>query len=109
MPVRPGSIERRCDGGQDQAEPLMVKGTAVLDAMIADIAIRRRAAGSTSAFRHQAEALNQLAFDDEVLNRVGSRVRERGGYDREDLLTVGMWKSPRATPGNGVERSGVDA
>lgn len=36
--------------------------------------------------------------DEEVLNRVGPRVRERGCYDRKDLLTVGMWKSPRTKP-----------
>ncbi|OBF33435.1 hypothetical protein A5719_27845 [Mycolicibacterium peregrinum] len=33
--------------------------------------------------------------DDEVLDRIGPRVRERGFYDREDFLTVGAWKSPR--------------
>lgn len=35
--------------------------------------------------------------DDEVLTRVGARVRERGCYDREDFIAVGRWKSPRAT------------
>lgn len=33
--------------------------------------------------------------DDEVLDRIGPRVRERGFYDREDFLSVGEWKSPR--------------
>jgi hypothetical protein len=33
--------------------------------------------------------------DDEVLNHVGARVRERGHYDRQDFVTVGTWKSPR--------------
>lgn len=33
--------------------------------------------------------------DDEVLDRIGPRVRKRGFYDREDFLTVGAWKSPR--------------
>ncbi len=33
--------------------------------------------------------------DDEVLNEVGPRVRKRGCYDRNDLLTVGRWKTPR--------------
>lgn len=33
--------------------------------------------------------------DDDVLDRVGPRVRDRGYYDREDFLTVGAWKSPR--------------
>lgn len=34
--------------------------------------------------------------DDEVLNEVGARVRERGHYDRQDFMTVGVWKSRRA-------------
>jgi hypothetical protein len=34
--------------------------------------------------------------DDEVLNRVGAQVRERGSYDRQDFITVGIWKSQRA-------------
>ena len=36
------------------------------------------------------------AYDVDVLDRVGPRVRERGYYDRDDFLTVGVWKSPRA-------------
>jgi hypothetical protein len=36
--------------------------------------------------------------DDEVLDRVGARVRERGHYDRQDFVAVGMWKSPRVKP-----------
>lgn len=34
--------------------------------------------------------------DDEVLNAVGARVRDRGHYDRQDFITVGVWKSQRA-------------
>lgn len=30
-----------------------------------------------------------VEFDQEVLDVVGSTVRERGHYDREDLMTVG--------------------
>lgn len=37
-------------------------------------------------------------YDDEVLNAVGPRVRERGCYDRADLLTVGRWKTARVLP-----------
>ena len=33
--------------------------------------------------------------DREVLDEVGPRVRKRGCYDRNDLLTVGRWKSVR--------------
>ncbi|WP_006247150.1 hypothetical protein [Mycolicibacterium tusciae] len=33
--------------------------------------------------------------DNEVLNEVGPRVRTRGCYDHDDLLTVGRWKTPR--------------
>jgi hypothetical protein len=36
--------------------------------------------------------------DKKVLNRVGPRVRERGCYDRSDLLTVGRWKAARVLP-----------
>jgi hypothetical protein len=36
--------------------------------------------------------------DAEVLNEVGPRVRERGCYDRDDLLTVGRWKAARVLP-----------
>ena len=36
--------------------------------------------------------------DEHVLNVVGPRVRERGYYDRADLIEVGNWKSPRARP-----------
>ena len=34
--------------------------------------------------------------DSEVLNEVGARVRERGHYDRQDFIRVGVWKSQRA-------------
>lgn len=34
--------------------------------------------------------------DQRVLDIVGPRVRERGCYDRSDLMEVGQWKSPRA-------------
>ncbi|OBH86158.1 hypothetical protein A5680_06090 [Mycobacterium sp. E2989] len=33
-----------------------------------------------------------------MLNVVGPRVRERGCYDRVDLLTVGRWKAVRVLP-----------
>jgi hypothetical protein len=36
--------------------------------------------------------------DDHVLKVVGPRVRERGYYNRADLIDVGNWKSPRARP-----------
>jgi hypothetical protein len=36
------------------------------------------------------------ASDEEVLNDVGPRLRQRGCYDRQDLLAVGRWKSARA-------------
>jgi hypothetical protein len=35
---------------------------------------------------------------DDVLNEVGARVRQRSSYDRNDLLTVGRWKSARVLP-----------
>lgn len=44
---------------------------------------------------HWAGRYNEPA-DDVVLNEVGARVRERGYYDRSDLITVGSWKSQRA-------------
>jgi hypothetical protein len=36
-----------------------------------------------------------IASDDEVLNKVGPRVREDDCYDRADLLAVGRWKTRR--------------
>ncbi len=44
---------------------------------------------------HWADSYNSPA-DDEVLNQVGPRVRERSHYDRDDFLAVGEWKSRRA-------------
>lgn len=35
-------------------------------------------------------------YDDDVLDNVGPRVRERKCYDRRDFLRVGTWKSRRA-------------
>lgn len=32
-------------------------------------------------------------YDVKVLDEIGPRVRERGYYDREDLLAVGRWKA----------------
>lgn len=37
-----------------------------------------------------------VSADAEVLNEVGARVRQRGHYDRQDFITVGVWKSQRA-------------
>jgi hypothetical protein len=37
-------------------------------------------------------------YDDKVLNEVGPRVRERGCYNRADLLMVGRWKTARVLP-----------
>lgn len=39
-----------------------------------------------------------LNSDAKVMNEVGPRVRERGCYDRDDLLTVGRWKAARVLP-----------
>ena len=40
-------------------------------------------------------------YDDVVLNEVSARVRQRGAYDRADLLTVGRWKTARVLPSLG--------
>lgn len=37
------------------------------------------------------------SFDDDVLHRVGPKVREQGYFDRDSFLAVGRWKSRRAT------------
>ena len=51
-------------------------------------------------------AMYPVAEDARVLNEVGPRVRERGYYDRSDLIEVGNWKSQRVGP---LLRSNTDA